>query len=130
MYDLTNLSHAVAVFEIDDDTFHGHAKFMHYIDTQRAMGNLTAPVEQGMGHWEGVNSTCYVMSNHDFVCYVADVWTEKQDAILHVDTNGDAFLKFSDGRAERGRVEKVDIQTSGGAHAGFTILKSGTYVVA
>jgi len=129
-YDLTDLTNDVVVFEIDDNTLHGHARFTRAMDTLRATGKLKDPVEHGWGGWLGGMSPCYVMSMRDVAANddIFQVHTAGQDAFMCVRSGGAVDMLYRDGRVDPPmtimKTTHVNLTTTDG----FTLLRSGAYV--
>lgn len=128
-YDLTNLKNPeLLIFEIDDPTFRRHARFVRALDERDAMGEMRYPVEIGQGMWEGVLSTCYVMSSWDFRRHWEFIksYVAGQDAILA--TIGRlGRLEAPDRVLATGVMHRVSLSAAE-MEKGFTLLASGAYV--
>lgn len=133
MYDLTNTDKDLFIFEIDDGSFAWQARFMRAIDELRALGVISNPVETGLGLWEGAVNTCYVMTKEDAdlppVKRLLSYYAADQDAFLIVHTSGTGELVDTSGGAMgAGPVRRIAIADAD-KHPGFTMLRSGMYVV-
>ena len=131
MFDLTKLQATVIIFEIDDTTFRGQARFMRMLDEARALGDIKNDVEQGWGGWGGETSQCYIMDHVDFLRITARAtpWIADQDAVMTVDTAAHALIVDCLGTViDSGDVIKVKTDELS-AYKGYTLLRSGAYVL-
>lgn len=131
-YDLTQPEVPLSIiFELDDNSFHGHARFARFLDEKRALGLVRDEVEQGWGHWEGESNPCYVMSQRDFDAVASTIilFIQRQQAVMHVGVNGAAYIRDRLGNLlDAGVVKKVPASELGN-YKGYTLLKRGAFVM-
>ncbi|URC15488.1 hypothetical protein BD1_47 [Octadecabacter Antarctic BD virus 1] len=131
MFDLTKLQAAVIIFEIDDTSFRGHARFMRLLDEARALSDIKNDVEQGWGGWEGKTSPCYVMDYIDYAAIQSRIipLIINQDAVMVIGILGQAVIVNSIGtEIDEGEVIKVKTDELS-TYKGYTLLRSGAYVL-
>lgn len=89
---------ASVLFTIDNShDIHQQAKFLRYVDTLRAMGNLVGGVSQCIGSYNGVLERSYMMLLVDFDKHVRHSgFVSKQESFLHVpgDTRQPCVLEY------------------------------------
>lgn len=100
------------VFSIDNVTdLHCLAKFLRWIDTNKALGKLTGDMKVCFGCYKGVIEQSFVMLRVDFDKYVrSQGWVDGQESFLMVpsDDRQPCTLAFSDGRVDvLGRLTEV-----------------------
>ena len=74
------------IFAIDNDTdLHQVAKFMRYMDTAKAMGDLRGSFIIGTGCYNNKIETCYIVDERDFKdVIIKSNYTDHQECILVV----------------------------------------------
>lgn len=72
------------IFSIDNVTdLHTLAKFTHHMDVQRAMGRMKGEMKMCVGSYKGVMEYSFILTEHDFVHYVADSdFIRDQESVL------------------------------------------------
>jgi len=131
-YDLTKSEYPLSViFEIDDNTFHGHAKFAIELDVRRALGQFRDEIEQGWGYWEGQRNPCYVMSQRDFDAFanILMMHIKGQQAVMQVRANGTAVIVDVNGTVlDSGEIKRVPLSELDN-YKGYTLLARGAFVM-
>jgi len=88
------------IFAIDGgQNLHKRKKFMHYVDTSRAMSTIST-VHQCIGMWEGKLEVSYMMLAKDYESHVQGrEYVKHQACVMRVpgDTRQPCVLEFTDG---------------------------------
>ena len=89
------------IFAIDNNTdTHRVAKFLRYMDTQRAMTRTSNNMVHCIGCWEGILEPSYMVDEADWNAFVKwSDFVENQDCVLYVpgDTRQPCTLVYRDG---------------------------------
>ena len=104
------------LFAIDDGhNLHKRKKFMHYIDTSRALGTIST-VQQCIGMWEGQLESSYLMLASNYESHVQGrEYVKHQTCVMRVpgDTRQPCVLEYTDGtQVSVGPMKEVDAQTA------------------
>jgi len=123
------------IFAIDNNTdTHTVAKFLHYLDTVRAMRKMNGTVTHCVGMWEGILEPSYMMDQTDFDAHVKDSgFVDSQDCVLHVpgDTRQPCSLVYPDGKQESvGPMREVSASEAMQSVGWTYVQATGKYFVA
>ena len=88
----------LVIFSIDKaHDLHTMAKFLRWIDTQRALGKITY-FKLAIGFFEGKYESSFVCLEKDFKEYVQALgYVKDQKSFLYVPSKGECFLRLQDG---------------------------------
>ncbi len=89
---------SLVIFSIDKaHDLHTMAKFLRWIDTQRALGKITY-FKLAVGFYEGKYESSFVCLEKDFKEYVEPLgYVKEQKSFLYIPSEGECYLKLQDG---------------------------------
>ena len=121
------------LFSIDGvNNIHANAKFMRYLDTQRAMHKTKGIAAICIGSWQGEMEQSFLMDERDFNAFIRNTdWIAKQVCVLHV--SGDTrqpctmeYLQTGECTVE-GPIRKVSRQEANELDGWTYVLETNSY---
>ena len=119
------------LFAIDNNTdTHVVAKFMRHIDTQKAMGKMSADMIHCIGFWEGALEPSYLLDTVDYERFVkAFGFVDEQECVLRVAGDTRQPCTIDDGKSvvSAGPMQEVTAYEAMRLDAWTYVMVSGKY---